>query len=222
MAKDLDNDPIEELDDMLRRDAEAQREFERQRRALINRDRVTTPFDKAENNITELFTLESRRAGEKTAADRKAKKLRERIEKRNKKGFIVYGHDIGNAQHLRDLLRGRFHLEPHMLEPQPGIGRPMIDKFEEEAEGSSFACVLLTPDDQVSNSGNNYSQARPNVLFELGFFYARVGRSKVILLLKKGTRLNSDLEGVSRIEFNDSVGEKLIELETELKGIGLI
>ena len=116
---------------------------------------------------------------------KKAKKLSERIEKRKKKGLIVYGHDIGNARHLRDLLRDRFHLEPVMLEPLAGMGRPMIDKFEEEAEGSSFACVLLTPDDRVSNSGDNYSQARPNVLFELGWFYARLSRSRVILLLKK-------------------------------------
>jgi predicted nucleotide-binding protein len=222
MAKDLGDDPKEELDDLLRRDAEAQGEFERKKLALINRGRVTTPFDEAQDRLTELFDLESRRAGEKTAADRKAKKLIESIQKRQKKGFIVYGHDIGDAQHLRDLLRDRFHLEPHMLEPLAGMGRPMIDKFEEEAEGSSFACVLLTPDDQVSNSGNNYSQARANVLFELGWFYARLGRSRVVLLLKKGTRLPSDLEGVSRIEFNDSVEEKLIELEAELKGIGVI
>ena len=98
----------------------------------------------------------------------------------------------------------------------------MIEKFEQEADPCGYAFVLLTPDDQIETPDGQYTQARPNVVFELGWFYGRLSRSRVVILLKKGTRLHSDLEGISRIEFADSVEEKLMEIERELQAVGLI
>ena len=60
--------------------------------------------------------------------------------------------------------------------------------------------------------------ARPNVIFELGWFYGRLHRDKVCILHKKGTKIHSDLEGVSRIEFTDDVTDKRDEIEKELIG----
>ena len=141
---------------------------------------------------------------------------------KTKKVFIVHGHDERNLLRLQRLLRDRFHLEPIVLADQPGRGRTLIKKFEDEAESCSFAFVLLTPDDQVATPKGEYTQARPNVVFELGWFFARLGRSRVLLLLKPGTKIHSDLDGVSRIEFNENIEEKFLELEAELKEAGLL
>lgn len=98
----------------------------------------------------------------------------------------------------------------------------MIQKFEEEAMKAEFAFVLLTPDDTVTKSKGQYLQARPNVIFELGWFYGRLGRARVCILYRKGTKIHSDLDGVSRIEFGDVINEKLEEIERELMHGGLI
>ena len=67
-----------------------------------------------------------------------------------------------------------------------------------------------------------YNQARPNVIFELGWFYGRLGRDRVCILYRKGTSIPSDLGGIGRGEFTDSVEEKIIEIEAELEAAGLL
>lgn len=136
--------------------------------------------------------------------------------------FIVHGHDEVNTLKLRELLRERFGLSPVVLNASPGRGRPTIQKFEDEAENCAFAFVLLTPDDQVETERGEYTQARPNVIFELGWFYGKLGRDRVTLLLKSGTKIHSDLEGVSRIEFSANVEERVLEIERELSAAGML
>jgi predicted nucleotide-binding protein len=74
----------------------------------------------------------------------------------------------------------------------------------------------------VSTESGEYTQARPNVVFELGWFYGRLGRNRVAMLLKEGTRIHSDLDGVSRIEFIRYVDEKLAAIESELGAAGVL
>ena len=136
--------------------------------------------------------------------------------------FIVHGHDELNTLKLKDLLRERWDIETIILSSKPGRGRTLIEKFEQEAPKAGFAIVLFTPDDFVQVSDTNYFQARPNVIFEIGWFYGRLGRDKVCILFKKGTSIPSDLDGINRIEFGDSVHEKALEIESELKAAGLL
>lgn len=130
--------------------------------------------------------------------------------------FIVHGHDELNLLRLKELLRDRYTLEPIVLAGEAGKGRSIIEKFEDEAQRAAFAFVLLTPDDVIRKNEDEYSQARPNVIFELGWFYGRLGRDRVCILFKKGTKIHSDLDGVSRIEFDGSVVDKVAEIEKEL------
>lgn len=136
--------------------------------------------------------------------------------------FIVHGHDELNLYRLKDLLRERYSLDPIVLSSEPGKGRSIIEKFEDEAQRAAFAFVLLTPDDLITKNDAEYSQARPNVIFELGWFYGRLGRERVCILYKKGTKIHSDLDGVSRIEFTGSVIEKISEIENELIAVNLL
>jgi predicted nucleotide-binding protein len=136
--------------------------------------------------------------------------------------FIVHGHDELNTLRLKTLLQDRWGIQSIVLSNQPGKGRTLIEKFEQEAQRAAFALVLLTPDDVVAVPDGQYLQARPNVIFELGWFYGRVGRSKTCILFKKGTRIHSDLDGINRIEFAESVEEKVIEIERELHEARLV
>jgi len=133
-----------------------------------------------------------------------------------RKVFLVHGHDEANTLKLQAMLRDRFKLEPVVMSRAAGKGRTLIEKFEQLATECAFAFVLLTPDDDVSAGGGEYTQARPNVTFELGWFYGRLGRERVVMLLKEGTKIHSDLDGVSRIQFIRSVEEKIVEIEREL------
>jgi predicted nucleotide-binding protein len=105
---------------------------------------------------------------------------------------------------------------------KPGMSRPLIEKFEDEAQSCSFAFGLFTPDDEIVNATNRYKQARPNVIYEVGWFIGRLGKHRVTLLLKQGTNIHSDLDGVSRIPFSDNVEDKFLDIQKELKAAKII
>jgi len=136
--------------------------------------------------------------------------------------FIVHGHDEANMLRLEKLIKDRWELEAIILKFEPGKGRTLIEKFEEEADRARFAMVLITPDDLIETEDGVYTQARPNVVFELGWFYGRMGRQSVCILSKSGTKLHSDLDGINRVDFDDSVDEAVLGIETELSSAGLI
>ena len=66
-----------------------------------------------------------------------------------KKVFIIHGHDDGNTLRLKELLSDRFDLTPVVLRYQPGKGRTIIEKFEDEARLCGFAFAIITPDGSV-------------------------------------------------------------------------
>ena len=136
--------------------------------------------------------------------------------------FIAHGTDRAPALELGWILRPRWHLKPVLLELEPGESRPLIQKFERVAADAAYAFVLFTPDDLVQGEQGKYSQARPNVFFEAGWLFAHLTPERVCILDKHGAKIPTDLEGVTRIGFRDSVLEKVIQIEKELKAAGLI
>lgn len=144
--------------------------------------------------------------------------------KNSKKVFIIHGHNEAKRRELETLLKDKFNLIPIVLLEQPDQGLTIIEKFEKYAADCSYAFALFTPDDIVTNGENQYFQARPNVIFELGWFYANLGRSRVCILdqASEKSQIFSDLQGVLRIQFNENISEKYIEIERELKSLGII
>ncbi len=138
--------------------------------------------------------------------------------------FIIHGHDLHNLQHLTNLLKEKWDLQPIILAHEPGRGRTIIEKFLDEAQSAIFAIALLTPDDAVTIADTHYAQARPNVTFELGWFYGRLGRERVCILFQEGTKIHSDLDGISRIEFEKSVNEEsvILGIARDLAAAGVI
>jgi predicted nucleotide-binding protein len=136
--------------------------------------------------------------------------------------FVIHGHDELNTRRLTQLLQNHFYLNPIAMLSKPGMSRPLIEKFEEEAQTCSFAFGLFTPDDEIVNSATRYRQARPNVIYEVGWFIGRLGKHRVTLLLKEGTHIHSDLDGVSRISFSENVEENVLDIQKELKAATII
>lgn len=145
-----------------------------------------------------------------------------RITPESRTVFIVHGHDEANLLRLRTLIKERFSLTPVILMEEPSSGQTIIEKFERTANEAAFCLVLMTPDDQVSSRQGEETQARPNVIFELGWFYGRLGRPRVCILAKRGTSIHSDLSGIVRIEFIENVEETVPGLERELRHAGLV
>ncbi len=166
-----------------------------------------------------LPSREEDREGLEAESEAKPERIPRRI-------IIVYGHDETNLLRLEKMLEERFGLELVTLRSRPGKGRTLIEKFEEEAYPCAFAFVLMSPDDQVQISGKGrklkYAQARPNVLFEMGWLYRHLNRDRVCILFKRGTKIHSDLEGVERIEFKRSVEEVVTQIERELGAAELL
>ena len=136
--------------------------------------------------------------------------------------FIIHGHDETNTLRLRILLQDHFKLNPILMMKKPGMSRALLQKYEDDASTCAFAFALMTPDDQVTSGDEAYAQARPNVVFELGWFVGRLGPARTCLLLKNGTTVHSDFDGISRIYFQDNIEEKVLEIQMELQAVGLL
>lgn len=135
--------------------------------------------------------------------------------------FIIHGHDEINTLRLNHLLQDHFRLNPVLMMRKPGMSRALLEKFEDAAATCSMAFALITPDDHIINHITPYFQARPNVIFEVGWFVGRLGIPRVCLLLKDGTTVHSDIDGISRIHFRENIEEKVIDIQRELEAVGL-
>ena len=159
-------------------------------------------------------------------------KRAERLEEKRKKiefltpvdrrVFIVHGHSTGLLLELKEILKTSFEIEPVILSDELDSGNTLIEKFEHYGRLSAFAFVLITPDDWVENKKHKYFQARPNVLFELGWFCGRYGRDKVRILRQKETPLPSDLNGIVTIDFNEKLEEVFRRINRDLEAVGII
>jgi predicted nucleotide-binding protein len=141
-----------------------------------------------------------------------------------KKVFIIHGHDEINMLRLKFMLQDHFNLEPVLMARSAGMSRALLDKFEDSASKCTLAFALMTPDDVISNPHyhDSYSQARPNVIFEAGWFVGRLGASRLCLLLKEGATVQSDIDGISRIPFREDIREKAMEIQRELEAANLL
>jgi predicted nucleotide-binding protein len=154
---------------------------------------------------------------------RAATQTTRRTESDPKKVFIIHGHDEAKRRELEAMLSTQFGLVPIVLVDQPNAGaNTIIEKFEHYAPKCSFAFALFTPDDQVTIGGSPYLQARPNVIWELGWFCAELGRTNVMLILKDGTEVFSDFSGIIQHRFKTNVTERFVEIQRDLRGAKLI
>jgi predicted nucleotide-binding protein len=141
----------------------------------------------------------------------------------NRNVFIVHGHDEARKYELKNFL-GQLGLNAIILHEQDSLGKTIIEKFEYYASRSNFAFVLMTPDDPSSHSDSTESKwrARQNVIMELGWFMAKLGRQRVVILHKGELEIPSDILGVVYQRFSENILEAGESIRQSLKGAGLI
>ena len=124
--------------------------------------------------------------------------------------FVVHGHDEATKESVARFL-SKLNLEPIILHERPNQGRTIIEKFESHAD-VDFAVILLTPDDRGHPSDSpekTRPRARQNVIFELGYFVGRLGRSRVCALHKGNVEILSDYDGVIYVAMDDPQGWRI-------------
>lgn len=101
------------------------------------------------------------------------------------KVFVAHGHaPKATAAVVRFLKDVGAH--PVVLQEQPLASQTIIEAFEQYAN-VQFAIILMTQDDQGRRKREKKwkFRARQNVIFELGFLVAKLGRERVVTLMKK-------------------------------------
>jgi predicted nucleotide-binding protein len=136
--------------------------------------------------------------------------------------FVVHGHDeLLQSRVVRMLERATAPREVIVLHEQADSGRTLLEKFEAYAGAASYAVVLLTPDDVGGLVGGPLSpRGRQNVIFELGYFFGKLGRERVAVLLAPEVERPSDIAGLVYIEA-DPDGAWKYRLARELEGAGI-
>jgi predicted nucleotide-binding protein len=143
------------------------------------------------------------------------------------KVFVVHGHDE-KAKAALEIMLSEMGLTPIVLHRQADEGQTIIEKFEKHGD-VGYVFVLLTPDD-IAYSAKDANlpdekrtkefRARPNVIFEFGYFVGRFGRGGVCCLHTGNVTLPSDVSGVIYESYKDSVEEVGYAITKELKARG--
>jgi predicted nucleotide-binding protein len=141
--------------------------------------------------------------------------------------FVVHGRDDLAKNELERLLR-EMGLDPVVLHRQPDGGKTVIEKFEQHAD-VGFAFILLTPDEYAylaeehekpSHERTVEARARPNVIFEFGYFIGRLGRERTCCLYRGDVQLPSDLSGIIYKRFERSPEEAAWSISGSLRPLG--
>ncbi len=164
-----------------------------------------------------------KRVTKKTSANRYIIKKQSSKEKSldNRKIFIVHGQDEKIKNEVEEFLIS-VELEPIILHKQADLGKTIIEKVEFYSD-VSFAVILLTKEDVgtkhiqyvpvaknptkkavvAANIRTNNTtlqnlrwRARQNVIFEFGYFIAKLGRDRVAALCEEGIERPSDIDGL--------------------------
>ena len=140
--------------------------------------------------------------------------------KQSKRVFIVHGRDNELKETVARFIE-KIDLSPILLHEQSNKGKTIIEKFE-ECSDVGFAVVLMTPDDIGYNTqtpDEKKSRARQNVVFELGYFIGKLGRTRVAAIVKGDIEIPTDISGVVYIGV-DGGGAWKFALAKEIKAAG--
>lgn len=146
---------------------------------------------------------------------------------RSKRVFVVHGRDEVAKTSLEVFLH-EIGLEPIVLHRQADEGMTIIEKFEKHSD-VGYAFILLTPDeiayltaeeDKPDTERSKESRARPNVIFEFGYFVGKLGRSRVCCLYTGDVSLPSDVSGMIYKRYEQSIEEVAYSVIKDLKASG--
>ena len=127
----------------------------------------------------------------------------------NRNVFLVHGREAGGFRERTARVLEQLGLKAVILSEKANEGRTLIERFEKEALQVGFAVVLLTPEDIAFSPGEEPpttakpNRARQNVVLELGYFMAKIGRNRVAALLQEGVEVPTDILGIVDIPLDE-------------------
>ncbi|MER9914008.1 nucleotide-binding protein [Mesorhizobium sp. M0050] len=88
------------------------------------------------------------------------------------------------------------------------IAHYTLQSLEDAIDASDFAIAVAHADDVTESRGKNWPSPRDNVIFELGLFMGRLGRTRAILMepREEKVKLPSDLAGITTIAYRFEKG----------------
>jgi predicted nucleotide-binding protein len=134
--------------------------------------------------------------------------------------FLVHGHDDAAREETARFL-SKAGLNSIVLHEKASGGMTVIEKLERYSD-VGFAAVVLTPDDiggpRSTELATLQPQARQNVIAELFYFVAKLGRKHVCALKKGNIEIPSDIGGVAYIDMDDGGWQAALVRELEVVG----
>jgi len=106
------------------------------------------------------------------------------------------------------------------------IGKSNFDNLISQIAFYDYAVLVATGDDVITSRKKSSKGARDNVLFEFGLFAGGLGRSRIFYVLESGTKIPSDLLGITlpfiqpiaHPNHNDSVGAVIADISKQIAG----
>jgi predicted nucleotide-binding protein len=142
-----------------------------------------------------------------------------------KRVFLVHGRSHVIRDQIELFLRKDMQLDVEVMESGANLGSTLPEKFERAASTCSFAVLLFTADDVLrQENGDVTIRARQNVILECGYFWGRLGRSQVAVLVEKPREIElpTDLDGVAWIPITEDLYETKEKLRKELSQAGVL
>lgn len=185
--------------------------------------KIDTKIHRIDSIIDRLELIPLAVPAQQQVADRQS----ETASKKSNKVFVVHGRDDVSKTNLEVFLHEN-GLEPVVLHRQADEGKTIIEKFEKHSD-VGYAFILLTPDeiaylasddDKDDKDRTKEYRARPNVIFEFGYFVAKLSRSKVCCLYTGDVTLPSDVSGMIYKKFTSSIDEVAYSIIKDLRAAG--
>ena len=136
------------------------------------------------------------------------------------KVFIVHGSNGELKEKVARIVES-CDLKAIILHEQSNGGKTIIEKIENNSD-VGFAFVLMTADDFGYKKGHENeikTRARQNVILELGYFMAKLGRERIFIVCDdKKMEIPSDISGICLGYMEDSDLKQ--NIAKELKSAG--
>jgi predicted nucleotide-binding protein len=138
--------------------------------------------------------------------------------------LIIHGHSDDKLK-LKDYLQNTLDVPEPIIMGQRSIpGATLPEKFERLAESVHGCIAILTPDDMVLGGapGTSESRARENVWIEVGWFWGRLGRDRLLLLRKQGRNkpnIPTDFSGMVYASYDQDPSEQGEEIRRFIESL---
>lgn len=142
-----------------------------------------------------------------------AKELARRLFQRN--AFVSATHDkirvfiisSAEAREVARTVQNAFERDPFTTvvwtDDVFKVAHYTLQSLEDQVDTCDFAIAITHADDVTESRGTRWPAPRDNVIFELGLFMGRLGKSRAILMepREEGIKLPSDFAGITTVPY---------------------